>query len=171
MSDNHILTIHSKEEEAFLRKKTSAFSFNDFSRKELRDLVQSMRSLMKEANGVGLSANQAGHSFRMFVVKYEDKFYAIFNPEIVKHSDEVETMEEGCLSIPGKYGLVERSLRVTLAGQNIEGRKVKIRARGFLAKIFQHETDHLNGVLFIDKAESVYEAPTSDRLNEKHHDA
>jgi peptide deformylase len=162
-----IFTVTSKKEEQFLRRKTLPFEFSAFTRKELKELVQTMRLTMKKANGVGLSANQIGFNFNMFVAEYNNKFYAIFNPEILQYSDELEKAEEGCLSIPGKYGPIARSLRVTLVGQNVEKKKIKIRGRGFLAKIFQHEVDHLNGNLFTDKAESVYKTPSSDRLKEK----
>ncbi len=80
------------------------------------------------------------------------KFYVIFNPEIIKFSEEKIIMEEGCLSAPGIYGQVERSSEIILQGYDKNGRKIKIRASGLLARIFQHETDHLNGILFIDKA-------------------
>jgi len=154
-----LVTINNKRDEDFLRRKTANFDFSKFKRGELKDLVQNMRRTMKEAHGVGLSANQIGYNFRMFVAEYDNKFYAIFNPKITKFSKETAEMEEGCLSVPKKYGLVKRSFRVTLSGFNVEGRKIKIRARGFLARIFQHETDHLSGKLFIDRTLNVYDSP------------
>jgi peptide deformylase len=170
-----IITVEKDSHEKFLREKTKKFEFSEFNRSELKGLVQTMRLIMKKANGVGLSANQIGHTFRMFIAEYNDKFYAVFNPEIVKYSEEAEEFEEGCLSIPGKFGLVSRSLKVTLAGYNVEGKKIKLRARGFLAKIFQHEMDHLNGLLFIDRAKEIHKTPKSERFhaerkNNKHHD-
>jgi len=164
-----ILTINNKKEEQFLRDKTVAFEFSDFTRKELKALVQTMRLTMKKANGVGLSANQIGLNSNMFVAEYDNKFYAIFNPTITQSSAETETVEEGCLSIPGQYGPVARARRITLVGQNIEKRKLKIRARGFLAKIFQHEIDHLNGILFIDKATAIYKIPSANRRETQSH--
>jgi len=86
----------------------------------------------------------------------EMEFYAIFNPEIVKFSKEKILTEEGCLSVPGVYGLVERSAKITIVGRDENDKKIKIKASGILARVFQHEFDHLNGVLFIDKASNIH---------------
>jgi peptide deformylase len=163
---NEILTINSKTEERFLRKKTPTFDINELKdkkkEKEMRELIKKMRDIMKKANGVGLSANQIGLSHRLFVAQVYDsqgkqKFYAIFNPEIVKQSEEVESIEEGCLSVPQKYGPVTRAYALTLTGFDQKGKKLKIKAWGLLARVFQHEVDHLNGKLFIDKATRIYD--------------
>jgi peptide deformylase len=120
-----------------------------------------MRIQMKAANGVGLSANQIGISERFFVGEIPDsqgkpKFYAIFNPKITKVSKKkTETQEEGCLSVPEIWGPVERYSEVVLEGQDSTGKKVKIKAWGLLARMFQHEVDHLDGKLFIDRAKHV----------------
>mgnify|MGYP003922156025 CR=1 FL=1 len=111
---------------------------------------------MREANGIGLSANQIGLPYRVFVAQVPDlqgrlKFYAIFNPEIVKVSKEKELFEEGCLSIPDKYALVPRYSHIVIKGFDINGKKIKIKAWGLLARVFQHEIDHLDGKLFIDR--------------------
>jgi len=84
------------------------------------------------------------------------KFYAIFNPEIIKASEKKTVLEEGCLSVPGVYGLVERPEKITLIGYDKNAKKIKIKAWGLLARVFQHELDHLNGVLFIDKCKKMY---------------
>ncbi len=127
---------------------------------------------MKEANGVGLAANQIGLTMRVFVAQVPDpsgslKFYSLFNPRIEKTGGEKLLLEEGCLSVPGVYGKVERYERVTLSGFDKNGRSVKIKAWGLLAHVFQHEVDHLNGVLFIDKAKELYEVSASDRIAAK----
>lgn len=158
-----ILTIENKEEEKSLRKRAADFDFSKFSKKEIRDLIAQMRKIMKAHNGVGLSANQIGLNLNMFVAEFkksEDappKIYAVFNPKIEKFSAEKTLMEEGCLSVPGIYGEVERPEKIVLTGLDRNEKPVKIKARGILARIFQHETDHLNGVLFIDKATKLYE--------------
>jgi peptide deformylase len=85
------------------------------------------------------------------------KLYAVVNPEIVRYDSESEVGTEGCLSIPGFAGNVERPLGITVKGLNRRGQPVKIKAHGWLARIFQHEVDHLEGVLFIDRAERVWE--------------
>jgi peptide deformylase len=94
------------------------------------------------------------------------KFYAIFNPKIEKMSEEKIPFEEGCLSIPFTYGTIDRSERVTLVGFDKSGKTLKIKAWGLLARVFQHETDHLEGRLFIDKAKNIQkidpEGPTTE---------
>lgn len=146
-----ILKIENKREEKFLRKKTGDFDFSKYSRQEVADLVTRMRKTMEEANGIGLAANQVGLDFRMFVAKWDDKFYAVFNPSIENPSREKEIIEEGCLSVPGQYGEVKRPAGITLVGQGATGKKLKIKAWDMLARIFQHEVDHLNGKLYIDR--------------------
>lgn len=174
-----IVTIENKKDEKFLRKKTPVFDFavhsvSSAQKRELVELIKAMRQKMYEANGIGLSANQIGLNMRLFVAQIFDqpikrgennkiimppqekmKFYAIFNPEITKFSDKKLEMEEGCLSVPGFYGVVERPEKITLEGQDKNGRKIKIKAAGMLARVFQHETDHLNGILFIDKTRQL----------------
>ncbi len=170
-----IITIENKNDAKFLRKKTAHFDFRKADKKELAELIKSMRQTMREANGIGLSANQIGLNMRLFVAQISDKpikrgednkiimppqsemkFYAVFNPEITKFSDKKSEMEEGCLSVPGFYGVVERPEKITLEGQDKNGRKIKIKAAGMLARVFQHETDHLNGVLFIDRTKQIF---------------
>ncbi len=148
--------------EKFLRRKTVPFDFTHFSPKEIRDLLSDMRRIMREANGIGLSANQIGLGFRMFVAEVPDaqgglKFYAIFNPELERMSKDTVVTEEGCLSVPGAFGDVPRSRMVTLKGLDKSGRPVKIKAWGLLARVFQHECDHLDGKLFLDRAKNVYQ--------------
>lgn len=145
-----------KEDAVALRQKTADFHFPLFTKTEIRALVRDMRATMKAAEGVGLSANQIGLNMSMFVARVEGKFYAVFNPKIVKVLQETYEMEEGCLSVPGQYGLVERPRTIWVLGQNADGKKIKIKAWGFLARVFQHEVDHLNGVLFVDKAKKIY---------------
>ena len=172
-----ILTVQGKKEDKFLREKTKEFKFEkktakidgrEFSFKEVDELIRSMRRMMKLAAGVGLSANQVGLPYRLFVAEVPDsngslKFYAVFNPKL-EYEKEKAIMEEGCLSVPGKYGFVERSTKVRLTGLDKRGKVLKIRAWGFLAHVFQHEVDHLDGKLFIDKAKQVYDVPKTERL-------
>lgn len=164
-----VFTINNEKEEKFLRKRVAEFNFTEFPKKELQDLIKKMRKIMISTNGVGLSANQLGMNLRFFVAQIPEisnqrklmsgKFYAIFNPEIIKFSKNKIIMEEGCLSVPGIYGLVERPKKITLVGYDKNGRKIKIKAQGFLARVFQHEVDHLNGVLFIDRTKNIFKAP------------
>jgi peptide deformylase len=128
-----------------------------------------MVETMRAAPGVGLAAPQIGLSERLIVVEYyehdddeekEDapkKLFAVINPEIVKMSEEMIVGVEGCLSIPGLLGEVERHAEVQVRGLNRHGKPMKIKAKGWLARIFQHEVDHLNGVLFPDRATRVWQ--------------
>ncbi|HUC31084.1 MAG TPA: peptide deformylase, partial [Candidatus Paceibacterota bacterium] len=156
-----ILTVAHKKDEKFLRKKTVPFDFKKFTRKEINDLIARMRRVMHAANGIGLSANQIGLDFSVFVAEVPDahggtKFYAVFNPKIEKADKATITFEEGCLSVPGKWGEVTRAEQIVVSGCNKMGKPVKVKAWGLLARIFQHEIDHLNGKLFIDRAKKVY---------------
>ncbi len=127
-------------------------------------LADDMVDTMREAPGVGLAAPQVNVSQRLIVVEYGDeedeeapkKLFVVANPEIVYFSDEKVLGTEGCLSIPGYAGDVLRSKDVIVKGQNRKGKPIKIKAKGWLARIFQHEIDHLDGVLFSDRAEKVW---------------
>lgn len=145
-----ILTVKNKDEEKFLRKSTAPFDFKSFSKKEIGDLVKMMRKTMEDANGIGLAANQIGLNMRVFVARVERKFYAFFNPEIVKISKDKMIMDEGCLSVPDDFEPVARADKVTIVGYDKNGKKIKIKAWGLLARVFQHEVDHLNGKIFLD---------------------
>lgn len=155
-------TIHNKKEEKLLRTKLAPFDFARHSRQEIRDLIKRMREEMKAANGIGLSANQIGLNMQVFIAQPDKKLYAIFNPEIVKVSEEMAVIEEGCLSVPDVFGKVERPAKIILAGYDTSGKKVKIKAWGLLARVFQHEMDHLKGVVFIDKAKELHKYEIAD---------
>ena len=155
-----ILTINNKKEEKILRQKTKEFDLKKYPKAKLRELIKEMRQIMKNANGVGLSANQIGIDRQFFVAQVPDengrqKFYTVFNPKIISLSEEKIDLEEGCLSVPGVWGIVSRSNRITIEGLDLNGKKIKIKAWGFLAQVFQHEISHLNGGLFIDKAKKL----------------
>lgn len=115
-----------------------------------RRLVADMLETMREAPGVGLAGPQIGVMERVFVWEVEEEFGAVFNPVIVARSEERLEGEEGCLSLPGLYYPVERSERVTVEGIDENGDPVKLDAEALLARVCQHEIDHLDGVLFID---------------------
>ena len=119
---------------------------------ELRSLVERMKLLMRDAQGIGLAATQVGVLRRLFVFQPdEDEVIAVVNPEIVERSDEAEIADEGCLSIQGITVPVERSLRVTLVGRDENGVEQRFELDGYAARCVQHETDHLEGVLMIDR--------------------
>ncbi len=153
------MTIENKKDGKFLRRPAAFFDSKKYSKKEVRELIKTMRQSMQEAEGVGLSANQVGLNVKVFVARVENKFYAVFNPEIILASKETVNLDEGCLSVPGVYGVVERPERITLKGFDQNHKPLKIKAWGLLARVFQHEVDHLNGKLFIDKAKQVERVP------------
>jgi peptide deformylase len=168
MSIREIITIPGPT----LRKK--ARKVTDFG-PELQLLIDDMIETMRAAPGVGLAANQVDIPLRVVVVEYgeEDengeektaaRLYTLVNPEITRVDQETETAPEGCLSIPGFAGEVERSVAITVKAQNRHGQPVRVKAKGWLARIFQHELDHLEGVLFIDRAENVWELKEDDEV-------
>ena len=148
---------------------------------DLQTLIDDMIDTMRDAPGVGLAAPQVGISERVIVVEYaepeeveegkepkevEPKLYVMVNPEIVKSSPETVMGVEGCLSIPVLVGEVERAQEVRIKGYNRRGQPMKLKADGWLARIFQHEIDHINGVVFTDHAARVWqpEEPVEDKV-------
>ncbi|NLD45162.1 MAG: peptide deformylase [Chloroflexi bacterium] len=131
----------------------------------LKDLVADMFETMYAAQGVGLAAPQIGVLQRLFVVgipaDYDDdgelidpaREYVLVNPEIVRSRGE-EEMEEGCLSVPGYRGVVKRATEVLMKGQDLNGKDVRYKVSGFTAQAFQHERDHLDGILYVNRVES-----------------
>lgn len=132
--------------------------------KELQTLVDDMIETMRVAPGEGLAAPQVDVPLRVIVVEFGDeedesvplKLFPVVNPEITRFSKEQVTGTEGCLSIPDFVGDVDRSVSVVVKGMNRRGQPMRIKSSGWLARIFQHEVDHLNGVLFIDRTERVW---------------
>lgn len=118
----------------------------------LQNRLHGMRQLMHELNGVGIAANQIGLLKRLFFFVSKEGDGALVNPVIVRRSLRKESGEEGCLSVPGVFGIVKRYRTVEVRAFTPEGKPVRFRAKGLLARVIQHELDHLNGVLFIDRA-------------------
>ena len=124
---------------------------------EIKGLIADMIATMKKAGGIGLAAPQVGAPFRIFTVNIEDKVYVFINPEVKNLSQQDESsLEEGCLSVQKIFGPVIRPKKLTIKALDENGQPIKIRAKGLLARVIQHEMDHLNGTLFIDKAEKLY---------------
>lgn len=123
---------------------------------EIKELIAQMFITLEKSNGIGLAAPQVGKNIRLFIVQLEEDEGMVFiNPEIIKTSDEQCSMEEGCLSIPKVYEKVVRPKGVTVQYMDVNGRKQLIQATGLLARVIQHEYDHLNGVLFVDRLDEV----------------
>ena len=147
---------------------------------DTQQLIEDMIATMRQAPGVGLAAPQVAVSQRVAVIEYaeapedlpddveppEPKLYVVVNPEIVDRSDELVEGNEGCLSLPGYAGTVKRHTAVVVKALNRKGRPIKIKATGWLARIFQHEIDHLDGVLFIDKASKVWNLTEEEQADE-----
>jgi len=154
--------------------------------KDLQILIDDMIETMREAPGVGLAAPQVDASQQLIVVEYAEeeeedeaatepaeakppkpkKLFVMINPEIVKASEEKVMGIEGCLSIPGLQGEVQRNEAIQIRGLNRHGNPMKLRVDGWMARIFQHEIDHLNGVLFTDRATSVWKLADPEAAEE-----
>ncbi|MCB9111760.1 MAG: peptide deformylase [Anaerolineales bacterium] len=159
--------------EPILRKKARPVTQFD---KDLQTLIDDMIETMREAPGVGLAAPQINLPMQLAVVEYAEgedeemeedapppqkKLFVLINPEITKVSDEKVMGIEGCLSIPGLVGEVERHEAIQVKALNRHGKPVKLKVDGWMARIFQHEIDHLHGVLFTDRATRVWK-PTEE---------
>jgi peptide deformylase len=147
----------------FLRRK--AHKVTDFG-SDFQDLVEDMIETMRNEPGVGLAAPQVNVSQQLIVVEYPEddtiedahpKLFIVANPEFKNMSGDLVKGIEGCLSVPNLLGQVERSPEVKLTGLDRRGKKQTIHAKGWLARIFQHEVDHLNGILFVDRALELYQ--------------
>lgn len=117
-----------------------------------RELIRDMHETMDDANGVGLAAPQIGILKRILVLNVYDQRFSMVNPEIVE-ADGKQCDYEGCLSVPGKSGMVERALHVKVRYLDENGEERELDAQGLLARAVQHEIDHLNGILYVDKLE------------------
>ncbi len=137
---------------------------------DIKELIRNMKeTLLSSGNGIGLAAPQVGVNKRLFVysdlnedLEPQDRIHALINPVIKKKTGK-ETGIEGCLSIPGMHAEVERAYRVVVEGMNEEGDKVRIKAEELLARCLQHETDHLDGIMYIDIAEPETLEPDEEK--------
>ena len=132
--------------------KTRAAPVESFDESLVR-LTQNMLATMRDNEGVGLAATQVGRLKRVFVAAIEDDEYVFVNPVLTDRSQMTETATEGCLSIPGIQVEVERPTAVTVSGQDVSGAPLRIEASDLLARVLQHEIDHLDGVLILDRTD------------------
>lgn len=161
-------------ENPVLRKK--AIKVVDFKSSKFQQLIDDMVETMVDAPGVGLAAPQVAVSQRLIVVRLPDAteedieeygdqagvVYAVANPKIIKSSKDRVAGVEGCLSLPGLLGEVDRHESVVITGQDRHGKNWRLKAKGWLARVFQHEIDHLDGILFTDLTDKVWEAEEED---------
>jgi peptide deformylase len=143
-----------------------AHTVTEFDR-SLRKLAKRMIRTMHDAPGVGLAAPQVGVLQRLFVYDVDDDPRVLVNPVLDEFSDETEAVDEGCLSVPGVTMPVERSVSVRVRGQDEYGEPVDFRAEGFEARVIQHETDHLDGVLIVDRTTRSARAAALRALRER----
>ena len=132
--------------------KTRAAPVDNFDH-SLAHLTEEMLATMRENDGVGLAANQVGRLKRVLVASVEDEDYVIVNPVLSDRSETTERLQEGCLSIPGINVEVDRPTAVTVTGQDASGEPLRIEAQDMLARVLQHEVDHLDGVLILDRTD------------------
>jgi len=144
-----------KNPSPLLRKKSEEIDLKKIKANELKELCADMIKTMKEEDGKGLAAPQIGENIRLIVINTKDGVKIMINPKITKKSWTKEWSEEGCLSVPGFYGKVKRNKKINCVYFDKKGQKTKIQAEGLLAFVIQHETDHLDGILFIDKAKEI----------------
>lgn len=134
-----------------LSNKTAIIPVDDIKKGSFKELILEMKKSMKDHSGVGLAANQIGKDLSIFVIEpglaEESEIPDVFiNPEITEYSKDQDEMEEGCLSIPEYFVQIKRAKKIKIKFIDEKGDKKKIKARGFLARVLQHETDHLNGL-------------------------
>ncbi|MBQ6028154.1 MAG: peptide deformylase [Treponema sp.] len=150
--------------EEVLRKKSVPIKDEEIN-DELRALAEEMFETMESANGVGLACPQIGKNIRMFVAEADDDVKRVFiNPQIIATSDDSVPYEEGCLSVPQVYENIMRPSKVTVQAQDQNGKKFTLEAEGLLARIIQHENDHLEGVIFIDRGDADFAKKTAEQF-------
>lgn len=138
-----------KDPDPILRQENK--KIKDFSDQDLQKLIDDMFETMRKENGVGLAAPQIGKNLKLCVIEEGDIRYALINPRITKYSKELVSIEEGCLSVPGKFFPIKRPAEVNVCYFDRDGNRAKLRASGMLARACQHEIDHLNGILILDR--------------------
>jgi peptide deformylase len=149
MTTRKVITIGDK----ILRTKTEDLDPQELQTEEFSLLIDDMIDAMRAENGIGLAAPQVGASKRVFVADTPNGVIAVVNPHIVRRSKKLVRLEEGCLSVPGRFEEVLRSRDVTVRGLTVDGSPIEFTAKGFFARVLQHEIDHLDGILFVDRVE------------------
>ncbi len=150
-------------EKSLLEVSKPVEEINDY----IRELISEMFKTMYEENGIGLAGPQVGVNLRLAVIGLDGKEYVVINPQILETSQELHVMEEGCLSMPGVYAPATRPKRVKVQYMDLDGRRRTIDADGMLAKVFQHEIDHLDGMLYIHRADEETRERTIKRYERK----
>lgn len=151
------LTIYTIDKHPELRDKSEEVDLNSLN--DLREFFSDLKKTMEIKDGVGIAAAQVGKKIRAIVISNQymktDDHLVLINPRIASESKKKQIMEEGCLSVPNIVGNVERSIKARVKAFDQSGNKIDIKAKGMLARIILHEIDHLDGILFIDRAVST----------------
>lgn len=159
-----ILDIVKLGEDILRQKAEPVAEVND----EIRKLAEDMFDTMIDADGVGLAGPQVGKNLRMFVLIADDDVRRVFiNPQIIKTSEELGDYDEGCLSIPQVYETIRRPVKVTVQALNENGKPFTLDADGLLARIIQHEYDHLDGIVFIDRGDKDFAEKTTAQFKKR----
>lgn len=143
-----------------LRKRALEVPIDDI--KKLQSFITGMEKTMLTHDGLGLAANQVDMLKRIIIINTKDGPLALINPKLSKKSFKKAEAEEGCLSVPGVYGIVKRHFSVQVDAVNKNSEKIDLKAEGLFARVLQHEIDHLNGILFIDKAKKITKGSVPD---------
>jgi peptide deformylase len=141
-----------------LRERSAEVLPEEITKPDFQAWIDELIRTMHQADGVGLAAPQVGRQIRVFIAMDVSTPHVIINPVVVRYSWGMADDEEGCLSVPGKYGMVRRYKVFHLTGLDRQGNKIKLAARGYFARVLQHELDHLDGILYVDRAKKVYSA-------------
>ena len=152
-----------------LRQKAKEIPLSEIASDQVQKLIKEMVPTMRQANGLGVAAPQVEQGVRLAVIerKYADQVeevLVLINPTITKKSLRQVAGEEGCLSIPGYFGIVKRYKTVTVEYYDARAKQRKLKTKDLLARVIQHEIDHLDGILFIDKADKIYQLKSETRV-------
>jgi peptide deformylase len=140
---------------AKLRERSQEIDPKELSKPEFQAWLDDLIETMHKADGVGIAAPQVGRQVRIFIATEHGTPYVVVNPVVLKKSWRMADGEEGCLSVPGKYGVVRRHHGFKIRALDRMGKKFELDAKGFFARVLQHELDHLDGVLYVDRAKKV----------------
>ena len=150
-----------------LRKKSRPITVQDLKHGKHDELIKEMKEIMLAKDGIGLAAPQINEHVRLIIVNTKDGIVVFCNPEITSQSWKKEVDEEGCLSVPNVTGLVNRNYQITVSAKKPSGEPFETTAKGLFSRVIQHEIDHLDGILFIDKAKKIFKK-NHEREDEKH---
>ncbi len=158
-----ILRIQLEASDPVVREAGRALTKQEIKSVEMQSFFDDMIESMMEADGIGIAACQVGRALNAAIIHKDytpgGEHMVIVNPRIVSHAAKVQDMDEGCLSVPHVFGPVDRYAKVRVKAVGRHGEPLDLKARGMFARILQHEIDHLNAIVFIDRAEELYDRP------------